>query len=97
VKQSPDVSAAPTAFFPPVRIPIGTVGACGATLLAAFDHLLAQPHPGPILGGDHPVTLELGPGKDEQPAQVVLVEISDRVEQIAVKGHLRPLRAVRRA
>ena len=64
------------------------MGAGGATLLAAFDHLLAKPHLGPILGGNYSVTLELGPGKDEQSAEVVLVEVSNRVEQVAVKGHL---------
>jgi len=31
--------------------------------------------------------LELGPGQDEKTTQIVLVEILDRIQQIAVESH----------
>ena len=97
VEQSAHVAASATALFPPIGVPVGAVGAGRAALLAALDHLLAKPHLGPIFGADHALAFELCPGQDQQTAEVVLVEVPDRVEEIAVEGHLRPLRAARTA
>jgi hypothetical protein len=40
-----------------------------------------------IVAGQCPQTLQMGTGQDQQSAEIVLVEILDRVQQIAVKGH----------
>jgi hypothetical protein len=44
-----------------------------------------------------PERIEPCPGEDQEAAKVVVVEILDGVEEIAVEGHLMPLRAGRRA
>ena len=41
-----------------------------------------------VLPGQRPGPVQLGTGQDEETAKVVLIEIFDRVEQIAVEGHL---------
>ncbi len=73
------------------------MGAGGTALLSALDHLFAKTHLRPVLGADHALAFELGAGEDQETAEVVLVEVSDRVEEVAVERHLRPLRAVRTA
>jgi len=40
-----------------------------------------------VFSGESARLLELGPGEDEKASQVVLVQILDRVEKIAVDGH----------
>jgi len=96
MQQAPDVAATATALFPPVGVPVGAMGAGRATLLSALDHLFAQPDLGPILRTDRSLSLELGAGQDQKTTEVVLVEVPDRVEQVAVEGHVRRLRAGRR-
>jgi len=39
------------------------------------------------LGGESAGALELGPGQDEETTKVVLVQVLDRIEEIAVEGH----------
>ena len=56
--------------------------------LAAANAALAEPDVrrlGPLDG--HPVGLEARPGEDEEAPQIVLVEISDRIDQISIEGH----------
>ena len=61
--------------------------ALGAPWLPAPDTLLAQLHLGMILCGQSSRPLKLCPGQDEKTAKVVLVQIPDRVQQVAVEGH----------
>jgi hypothetical protein len=42
---------------------------------------------GMILDLEGPGRLELGAGEDEEASKVVLVELADCVEQVAVEGH----------
>jgi hypothetical protein len=32
-------------------------------------------------------SVQLRPGQDEQAAQIVLIEVLDRIEQVAIEGH----------
>ena len=73
------------------------MGAGCAAFLAALDHLFAKSHPGSIFRSNHSLAFELGASEDQEPTEIVLVQVSDRVEEIAVEGHLKPLRVARRA
>jgi hypothetical protein len=61
--------------------------AAGAPLLATADRLLTEMDLGVVLPRQGAGPMQLGPGQDEETAQVVLVEIFHRIEQIAVEGH----------
>jgi hypothetical protein len=67
------------------------VRATGAALFSASHRLLAEMYLGMIFSRQGPGPVQLGPGKDEKTPQIVLVEILDRIEQIAVEGHQWPL------
>jgi hypothetical protein len=58
-----------------------------ASGLSASNRLFTQPNPGMIFSGQSARLLQLGPSEDEKAPQVVLVEILDRVEKIAVESH----------
>ena len=49
--------------------------------------LLTEVHFGMVIGLQSAGALQLGPGQDEQPAQVVLIHFPHRVQEIAVEGH----------
>ncbi len=55
--------------------------------LAAPNRLFAEPYSWMVVGAQSAGLLELGPGEDEEASQVMLVQILDRVEKIAVDGH----------
>ena len=61
--------------------------ALGAFLLTAPDLLLTQADVGLIAHFDGVRGLEVRPGENVQASQIVLVEVLDRVEKIAVEGH----------
>ena len=61
--------------------------ASGAARLAATHRLLTEMDLGMVLPDQHPRPVQLGSGQDQQTSKIVLVEIFDRVEQIAVEGH----------
>ncbi len=61
--------------------------ASGAARLAATHRLLAEVDFGVVVGAESTRALELRPGQNEKPTKIVLVEVFDRVEQIAVEGH----------
>ena len=63
------------------------MGTSGATRLAAFDHLASQPDLGPLGRVEDPVAFELGLGEDQQPTQVVGVEVANCIKQVAVERH----------
>ena len=97
MEKTPYIPASATSLFPPVGVPVGSVRASCAAFLAAFDHLLAKPHPGPIFRANDSLTFKLSTSKDQKAAEIVLIEVLDRVQQIAVEGQVRPLRVARRA
>jgi len=63
------------------------VGTSCATLLAAPHGLLAQVNLRMVVRAQCTHGLKLCPGENQQAPEVVLVELFDRVEQIAVEGH----------
>lgn len=86
VKKPADIAAPPLPSFGPIGVPIRAVRALGVALFPTPDHLL--PHADCRLGAraDQPVALQLGMGEDLETTQIVLVEILDRVKQVAVEG-----------
>jgi len=42
---------------------------------------------GVVVHAESTRALELSPGQNEEPTEIVLVEIFDRIEQITVEGH----------
>jgi len=64
----------------------------GAGLLAAPHHPLPELH---IWLGPERNTgaLQFGARQDEQPPQLMLVEIPDRIDQVSIERHLTPLRS----
>jgi hypothetical protein len=63
------------------------VGASSAARLAASHRLLAEVDFGVVVGAESARALELRPGQNEEPTEIVFVQVFDRVEQIAVEGH----------
>ncbi len=58
-----------------------------ASRFSAPNRLLAQPNPRMILGSESTRLLQLGPGEDQKASQIVLIQILDRIEKIAVESH----------
>ena len=63
------------------------MGTSSAARLPTSHSLLAEMDFRVIVGAEGTRALELSPGQNEEPTQIVFVEIFDRIEQIAVKGH----------
>jgi hypothetical protein len=63
------------------------MGASSAARLPASHRLLSEMDFRVVVGTEGTRALELSPGQNEEPTQIVLVEIFDRIEQIAVEGH----------
>jgi hypothetical protein len=63
------------------------MGTFGAPSLTAPDLLLSQMDRWFMLCRKCPRTMKLSLGEDHQTTQFVIVEIFDRVQQIAVEGH----------
>jgi len=61
--------------------------AAGATRLATADRLLAEMDLGMVVSVQGARSVQLRPGQDEQAAQIVLIEVLDRIEQVAIEGH----------
>lgn len=87
IEESSYVSTPASTVLGPVGVPIGTVRALGAPILATPDHLSAQTHICRFGWVDDSGALQLGAGQDLKPSQTMLIKFSDRVEQIAVEGH----------
>ena len=85
LEQAPDVTGSANAVFPPNGVPIRAMGAGGAAGLAAFDHLAPHSDLGPFGRVKDPVGLELGLGEDQQPTQIVCIEVAYCVKQVAVE------------
>ena len=63
------------------------MGTPGATRLPASHRLLPEMHFGVVVRAEGTRALKLGAGQDQQTTKIVLVEIFDRIEEIAVEGH----------
>src|SRR3990170_8733988 len=87
LQQTPDITATPSPLLGPIGVPVRAMGTSGATGLPTSDSLLAEAHLGMIVGDECAGPLQLGPGKDQEASQIMLIEVFDRVEQIAVKCH----------
>lgn len=94
-KLLPDVPRSKLPAFPPVRVPVGSVGAPPAGRPAASDHLLAEGDLPPASGiGEAAAQIgsqagdQQPPGEDEQPSEVVLVEGSHLSDHLPVQRHL---------
>ena len=87
IEETPYVAAAPSARFGPIGVPIGPVRTAVAAALPASDHLLSHPDLRLVSVLNGSGTLELSPCQDLKAPQVVLIEVFDRVEQIAVERH----------
>jgi hypothetical protein len=61
--------------------------ATGAARLATAHRLLTKMDLRVIFSFERSRPVKLSPGQDQETTKVVLVEIFDRVEQVAVKGH----------
>jgi hypothetical protein len=61
--------------------------AFGATRFAASHLLLAKVYLRLLILGEGPGAVELRLGEDHEAAQLMVVEIPDRIQQIAVEGH----------
>lgn len=67
-----------------------------AAVLSTPDHLLTQADVGISGGVDGARSLQLGPGENLKTTQTMLVQVFDRIDQIAVEGHARRLRDLNR-
>ena len=63
------------------------MGALGAAAFATSHQLLTEAHIGLKTRFDCPGALQLGPRQDLETPEVVLIELFDRVEEIAVERH----------
>ena len=63
------------------------MGTFRATSLATPNHLLTHVDLGLRTGFDGAISLQMGAGEDLEATQPVFVEISHRVEKIAVERH----------
>lgn len=61
------------------------MGAGSATGLPTLDHLAPHSDLGPFGRIEDPVGLELGLGENQQPTQVVCIEVAYCVKQVAVE------------
>ena len=87
VEKPPDVTAPSSPVFGPISVPIRAMRASGAARLPTSHRLLPHMDPGMPFGAESARPLKLGTSQDEKTAEVMLVELLDRIQQVAVQSH----------
>lgn len=87
VEEPAHIATPPFSILGPVGVPVRPMRALRAAPLPASNTLLTKMDGGLGLDRETAATLQLGPGQNHESSQLVVVEVFDRVEQIAVERH----------
>ncbi len=86
IEQPTDVPGPASSGLGPVGIPVRAVRARRAAGLPTLHLALSQSNRG-LRADGHTALLQTGAGEDEQPPKFWLVELANRIEQIAIEAH----------